>query len=300
MSRANFSIILFACLVACMALYLLNTGIINAAYAAQKTTKEVAQNKPQKISGKVTETITAAGFTYAEVDTGKEKVWAAGPGVTPLKIGDKIAFSTEMPMQNYHSKSLGRDFPLIYFIRHYITDKETSSIATPHGQIKKQQRIKPGTTPFAGTPGEVKIGGYLRDSKLDGLNGKNKRLSDFRGKPLIINVWTSWCGPCRAEMGSLERLANRYNGKEFNVIGVSTDDYRNKAKAFIKQTGITFENFLDSNLLLENMLGANTIPLTILVDEHGRVLEKVRGSREWDNPKIIDAIGEMFRIKLMH
>lgn len=101
-------------------------------------------------------------------------------------------------------------------------------------------------------------------------------------------------------MGSLERLAKQYNGKEFNVIGISTDDYHNKAAAFIKQTGITFENFLDSKLVLENMLGANTIPLTILVDDHGRVLEKVRGAREWDRAKIIDAIGEAFHIKLIH
>ena len=140
----------------------------------------------------------------------------------------------------------------------------------------------------------------MREATLDGLNGKAKKFSAFKGKPLIINIWASWCGPCRAEMGSLERLAQRYNGKEFNIIGISTDDYRNKAEAFIKQTEISFENFLDHKLLLENMLGANTIPLTILVDADGRVLKKVRGSREWDSPEIIDAIGEVFHIKLMH
>jgi thiol-disulfide isomerase/thioredoxin len=145
------------------------------------------------------------------------------------------------------------------------------------------------TTAFAGTPGEVMVGGYLREATLQGLNGKSRKFSDFKGKPLIINIWASWCGPCRAEMGSLERLAQQYNGKEFNVIGISTDDYRNKATAFIKQTGITFENFLDSKLLLENMLGANTIPLTILVDADGRVLEKVRAAYQWDSPKTIDA-----------
>ena len=295
----HFSIKLLACLVACMALSLLNTGKINSVYAAQKDTKEIPQNAPRKISGTVTDVIIAAGFTYAEVDTGKEKVWAAGPGITPLKKGDTVTFSTEMPMQNYHSKSLGREFPIIYFIKSYITDKETAIIATPQGQIKNQPIIKPGPSAYTGTPGEVRVGGYLREAKLDRLSGKNKKLSDFKGKPLIINVWASWCGPCRTEMGSLERLAQRYNGKEFNVIGISTDDYRNKAEAFIRQTGITFENFLDSKLLLENMLGANTIPLTILLDDHGRVLEKVRGPREWDSPKIIAAIEQVFDIKLI-
>ncbi|MFC1589644.1 TlpA family protein disulfide reductase [Pseudomonadota bacterium] len=156
------------------------------------------------------------------------------------------------------------------------------------------------STAFAGTPGEVKVGGYLREATLNGFNGKTNTFSDFRGKPLIINVWASWCGPCRAEMASLERLAQRYNGKEFNVIGISTDDYRNRAEAFIKQTGITFENFLDSKLLLENMLGASAIPLTILVDADGRVLAKARGAYEWDNAVTIDEIGGAFNIKLKH
>ena len=289
--RTSFSIILLICF---------SLSLLNTVSAAQKNTKEVVQNNPRKISGKVTDVITTADFTYAEVDTGEEKVWAAGPGVTPLKKGDMVAFSAEMPMQNFHSKSLGRDFPLIYFVKTYITDKETSTTATPHGQNKQQQINKPITTTYKGARGEVRVGGHLRDETMTGLNGKNKKLSDFKGKPLIINVWASWCGPCRAEMGSLERLANRFNGKEFNVIGISTDDYRNKAEAFIKQTGITFENFQDSKLVLENMLGANTIPLTILVDEHGRVLEKVRGAREWDNTRIIDAIAEVFHIKLIH
>ena len=94
MLRTSFSIILLACCFIC----LLNTGIINSVHAAQENTNELLQHDPQKISGKVTDVISAAGFTYAEVDTGKEKVWAAGPGITPLGIGDIVTFSTEMPM----------------------------------------------------------------------------------------------------------------------------------------------------------------------------------------------------------
>jgi len=298
MRRTNFSIILFAC----FSITLVNAGIVNTVHAAQKATKEVLQNDPRNVYGKVTDVITESGYTYAEVDTGEEKIWAVAPVVTPLKKGDMISFSTEMPMQNFHSKIIGRNFSIIYFIKRYITDKEVSTTASPQSQIKQQQKLKPKpklSTNNAGTPGEVEIGGYLRVATLDGLNGKTKKFSDFKGKPLIINVWASWCGPCRAEMGSLERLAQRYNGKEFNVIGISTDDYRNKAELFLKQTGTTFENFLDNKLLLENMLGANTIPLTILVDADGLVLKKVRGSREWDSPKIIEAIAQVFQLKLV-
>lgn len=151
---------------------------------------------------------------------------------------------------------------------------------------------------WAGTPGEVEIGGYLRDATLRGFSGNTKKFSDYRGKPLIINVWASWCGPCRAEMGSLDRLARRYGGKQLNVIGISTDDDAGAAEAFIKQSQISFINYLDSHVFLENMLGANTIPLTVLVDADGRVLDKVRGAHEWDSPEIVKAIAQTFRIKM--
>ncbi|VAW67041.1 Thiol:disulfide oxidoreductase TlpA [hydrothermal vent metagenome] len=151
---------------------------------------------------------------------------------------------------------------------------------------------------FAVTPGEVQAGSYLREAKLNGINTGGNTFAYYKGKPLIINVWASWCGPCRAEMGSLERLAQRYNGKSFNLIGISIDDDGNAAADFLKQSNITFDNYLDSKLFLEYMLGANTIPLTVFVDANGRVLEKARGAYVWDSPKMLESIGKVFRIKL--
>lgn len=154
------------------------------------------------------------------------------------------------------------------------------------------------TNIFANTPGEIEIGSYLRETTLHGLSGHSRKFSEFRGKPLIINVWASWCGPCRAEMGSLERLSRRYGGKQFNIIGISTDDDASAAAAFVKESKLPFDNYLDSKVLLENMLGANTIPLTILVDAHGRVVKKIRGSQEWDSPELLNLIGKTFNIKM--
>lgn len=154
------------------------------------------------------------------------------------------------------------------------------------------------STLYAATPGEIPVGGYLRKATLQGINTESYMFSDFRGKPLIINFWASWCGPCRAEMGSLERLAQRYDGNEFNLIGISIDDDGNAAAAFVDHLKISFKNFLDSNVFLENMLGANTIPKTIFVDPDGRVLLKVRGAREWDSPEVVDAIAQVLRISL--
>lgn len=154
------------------------------------------------------------------------------------------------------------------------------------------------TSTFARTPGEVMVGGVLRDATLQGFGGDSLRLSDLHGKPLIINVWASWCGPCQAEMGSLERLSKRYSGKQFNLIGISTDDDTNAAFYFLMRLGITFNNYADKNLMMENMLGANTIPLTLLIDANGKVLKKVRGFKEWDSPETIEMIGSLFGTKL--
>ena len=292
----SFPAIQLACLVACMAFYL--PGAVDTVHAAENNTVAAVQNESGKISGKVTDIIGSGGITYVEIDTGKEKLWAAGPGATALKKGDMAAFTTEMPMYNFHSKVLGRDFSVIYFIKQFITDKASATNATAKDQVSKPHTVRPANTTSAAANGAVEIGGYLREATLDGLNAKNRNISDFKGKPLIINLWASWCGPCRAEMGSLMRLAERYNGKEFNIIGITIDDYRDKAEAFIKQAGISFENFQDHKLQMEKMLGGTTIPLTVLVDDQGRILHKVNGAREWDRPDIVAAIEKAFRMKL--
>jgi len=150
----------------------------------------------------------------------------------------------------------------------------------------------------AGTPGEVPIGSVLRDERMDALIGPSRKLSEFRNKPLLINVWASWCGPCRDEMGALERLARRYGGRQFHVIGISTDDYRDRANGFLKAYKITFPNYIDHALLLENMLGADHLPLTLLVDAQGKVLGKYYGSREWDSPEAVKLISAAFKLPL--
>jgi len=152
-SRCNPSVIFLFC----FSLVLLYTGSFNSAYAyPEKIVTEQQQNTTNRIYGKVTETFDVSGYTYAEVDDGKKKVWAAGP-VTQLKPGDMIAFSSDMPMQNYRSKSMERDFSIIYFVERFISDKQMPSTtagattvdtaiddatAAPHDFLKKGQAAK--------------------------------------------------------------------------------------------------------------------------------------------------------------
>lgn len=148
---------------------------------------------------------------------------------------------------------------------------------------------------LADTHGEVAIGKTLREATLTGLNGSSRNLSDYRGRPLIINVWASWCGPCRAEMASLERLAWLDAARDITVIGISTDDYPEQAKAWLTHSNATISQFIDSRLTMETMLGANRLPLTVLVSANGRVLSKVYGAQQWDSPDALRLIHDTFR-----
>ena len=134
------------------------------------------------------------------------------------------------------------------------------------------------------TANEVGVGATLREAGMHGLNGPDRLLSQYRGKPLLINVWASWCGPCRLEMGSLERLAWQDQSRSFAVIGISTDDSEAAAKAYLRSANATLNHYIDRALEMENMLGANRLPLTVLVDAKGRVLGKYYGARDWDSP----------------
>lgn len=128
-------------LLACSCSALIISGVIGPAYAFQTTIDGGEQKESNKIYGKVTEVLESAGYTYAEVDTGSEKVWAA-TSTTTVKVGDMIAFTTEMPMKDFHSKSMNRDFPLLYFVSEFITDRPGQTVTSseqhsPHSMSKQ-------------------------------------------------------------------------------------------------------------------------------------------------------------------
>ncbi len=158
-------------------------------------------------------------------------------------------------------------------------------------------RLVAGAQPAGAQPavaGEVPIGQPLRQATLRGLNGPSVALSTFRGQPLLINVWASWCGPCREETASLERLAWLDAGRRYAIIGISTDDYVAQAKAWLGQSRATISHYIDHDLEMEHMLGASRLPLTVLVDADGRVLERLYGAREWDSPESLALIRKAF------
>ena len=146
------------------------------------------------------------------------------------------------------------------------------------------------------SPALVAVGQILPDHLMSGLNGPQKPLSSYRGRPLVINVWASWCSPCRKEAASLERLSWSEAGSRYTVIGISTDDDRSAALQWLRNSNETISHYIDSGprWTLEHMLGASSIPVTVLVDAKGRVVARFRGAREWDSAESIRLIERAF------
>jgi thiol-disulfide isomerase/thioredoxin len=149
-------------------------------------------------------------------------------------------------------------------------------------------------------PPLVAVGQVLPDVVMTGLNGPDRALTSYRGRPLIVNVWASWCGPCRKEAASLERLAWSEAGSRYTVIGISTDDDRNAALRWLKHSNATISHYIDlgPRWTLEHMLGASTIPVTVLVDASGRVVARFRGARDWDSAESIKLLERAFAGRL--
>ena len=122
---------------------------------------------------------------------------------------------------------------------------------------------------------------------LDQATGNALAAPAFKGKMLVLNVWATWCPPCRREMPGLERLSRTLDPKRFAVIGMSTDRDELLATEFLMQNGISFTNFFDQNGRLSQKLGLKVYPETFLIAPDGTLVWRVPGLREWDSPEII-------------
>jgi len=130
------------------------------------------------------------------------------------------------------------------------------------------------------------------DFALSDLEGRAVRLSALRGKVVLVNLWTTWCPPCREEMPSMERLYRRLRGRGLELLAVSQDDpdARSKVEAFVSEVGVTFPVLLDPRREAGEAYGVWGYPETFIVDREGRIVERVVGPRTWDAPEQVAAI----------
>ena len=113
---------------------------------------------------------------------------------------------------------------------------------------------------------------------LEGAAGEDP----FRG-PVLVNYWATWCGPCRREMASLERLRARLAGR-VRVLGVTVDEDLNLAREWLRREGVRFAVLADPGARLSRVpLALEALPETFLLDAGRRILERTKGARDWDS-----------------
>jgi thiol-disulfide isomerase/thioredoxin len=119
------------------------------------------------------------------------------------------------------------------------------------------------------------------DATGDDLDGKPLDLADYRGKVVVINVYASWCPPCRAEAPTVARLAEHADPGQVAYLGVNIRDNDSAARAFGDNFGITFPSFADPSsavlLALSDKLGPYSLPSTVVLDRKGRLAALVLG-----------------------
>jgi thiol-disulfide isomerase/thioredoxin len=121
-------------------------------------------------------------------------------------------------------------------------------------------------------------------------------LSDFRGRPLLVNLWATWCAPCVVEMPTLDALAEREGGR-IQILAISQDaGGQAKVDAFFAERRFSaLEPYIDPNLTLMPELGVDTLPTTILYDAEGREVWRITGIEDWRSRRAADLIAEAFR-----
>lgn len=124
---------------------------------------------------------------------------------------------------------------------------------------------------------------------FDDGEGRARSLADFHGKVVLLNIWATWCGPCRREMPSLDRLQETLGGHDFEVIALSIDRAGLEAvRKFYADVGIRkLTIYIDSSGKATRELATIGVPATLLIDREGRELGRLVGPAEWDDPDII-------------
>src|SRR6185369_10760975 len=116
----------------------------------------------------------------------------------------------------------------------------------------------------------------LLERKIRAVEGSSFRLSDFHGKVLVINLWASWCGPCRQEVPEYESVRKEYAGRDVEFIGLTTEDPADaseKVNQFVRQTRFGFRlGWADREMTLTLMNGRRSIPQTLVIDTGGGVV----------------------------
>jgi peroxiredoxin len=151
-------------------------------------------------------------------------------------------------------------------------DNKTSANSTSVAPSLLRKVVKPFSAP---------------DLEVTDIDGKKHKLSDYRGKPVLLNFWATWCPPCRAELPSMNRAWAKVKADGIIMLAANVGEPKKRVEYFLKDNSIDFKVLLDEKTEFAPEWHVNGMPTTFIVNPDGLVVYKVVGTREWDNEQIL-------------
>ncbi len=133
------------------------------------------------------------------------------------------------------------------------------------------------------------------DFTLTDMKGERHRLSEQRGKVVMVNFWATWCPPCRYEMPSMQRAWEKLKDKNFVMYAVNVGEDEDTIFGFTFSTGVelNFPILLDKKGKVIKEWAVRGLPTTFIIDTKGRIAYRAIGGREWDDPKLLKEIQKL-------
>jgi peroxiredoxin len=129
----------------------------------------------------------------------------------------------------------------------------------------------------------IKIGLAAPDFRFPGLDGKTVGLSDYRGKVVLVNIWATWCPSCVDEMPSMQKLYQKLQGEDFEILAVSIDSLGEMVVApFMQKYKLTFPALIDSAGTIRRSYGTTGVPESFIIDKNGILVKKIIGPLDWN------------------
>ena len=133
------------------------------------------------------------------------------------------------------------------------------------------------------------------DFTLSALDGSNVTLSDLKGKVVFLNFWATWCGPCEAEMPSMESLYQKLKDKGFVILAMNLRETNAQVSDFMKKYKLSFTALLDRTGRIGSLYGVQAIPTSYIIDRNGFIVARMIGSINWNTPDIIAAMETLLK-----
>jgi thiol-disulfide isomerase/thioredoxin len=211
----------------------------------------------------------------------------------PPTASDKKSFWT--------STRLGITFGVLALVAAFMLPSCQSDAAKPQPNSTAASNQPPAANRPAAPPAPVSsqpLPAAVLNTEMKDLDGKAFKLSDYAGKVVVINLWATWCGPCRVEIPELIKLSNEYKSRGVELIGITNEDPVEDAalvKDFVKKQEITYRvGWGDRNFELALMQGnvKNVIPQSFVITGDGRVIAHMTGFNATTTPQKLRAAVE--------